>query len=169
MVFSWKACIVVCMLIWRVEAAGWGCIWVKVVWRNEKLMAAEFLHGVTQSLWTSLPTSLSRLASHTLSPSLFLCSSLCFSPPPLLICLNLSMELPPPPLATSLSPPCPPPLHPPMLFQCCCLSLSNNCTPVRAQWVLLQTHPGRHTHTHAHSRHTHTYTCKHIPTHIRRV
>lgn len=94
----------------------------------------------------------------------------CF--PPFLICLNLSMERPPPPLTTSLSHystslslPCPLHYTPPttstttMLFQCCCLSLSNNCTPDRAQWVLLQTHPGRHTSIHAHGQaHTHAHT-----------
>lgn len=106
------------------------------------------------------------MASHTLSPSLFLFSSLCF-PPLLLICLNLSTERPPASLHhLTLSLP-PSPLHVPyhytpphthtptrpttMLVQCCCLSLSNNCTPDRAQSVLLQTHPGKHTSTRAHA------------------
>lgn len=152
----------------HVKVCGWGCIRVKVMWRNERLMIAEFLHGVTQSQWTPWPTSP--------SPPLFLSwphthfslsHPLSVLSPLLLICLNLSVELPTPPplplshylsLSLSLSPPCPPPLHPPMLFRCCCLSLSNNCTPVRAQWVLLQTHPGKHTHTRAHSQ-THTHVC----------
>lgn len=118
-------------------AAGGGCIRAEVVWRNERLMVAEFMHSVTQSLWTPLPTPCPLLASHTLSPSLSLPLPHSVLSPLLLICLNLSVEPPPllpsPPLSHYLSLFLHPPLHPPMLFRCCCLSLSNNCTPVRAQ------------------------------------
>lgn len=156
-------CCLVCT--WRVEAAGWGFIWVKVVWRNERPVVAQFL-PLSLCGPPSPPPLLSWPHIHFLHVSSVPLSVL-FS---FLICLNLSMERPPLPLpplshATSLNPSMSPSLTPPMLFQCCCLSLSNNCTPVRAQWVLLQTHPERHTYTHTHTRaNTHSHACKRIPT-----
>lgn len=99
-------------------AAGGGCIRAEVVWRNERLMVAEFMHSVTQSLWTPIPTPCPLLASHTLSPSLSLPLPHSVLSPLLLICLNLSVEPPPPPplttslsLPLSLSPPPPTPPH----------------------------------------------------------
>lgn len=86
-------------------------------------MVAEFMHSVTQSLWTPIPTPCPLLASHTLSPSLSLPLPHSVLSPLLLICLNLSVE--------------PPPSSPHHLSLTTSLSFSTPPTPPHAVSVLL--------------------------------
>lgn len=134
------------------------------------LMLAAFPRSVIQSLRTPWPTS--PFPPFPLFwPHLAHTFAICLSPAPpilFLICLTLLVETPPfspHPLLFFLSPLCPPPPHL-MLFHCCCLSLSNNCTPVRAHWVLFTNTP-RKTHTTKHTRtHTHTHVCTSKDMHV---
>lgn len=109
-------------------------------------------HGLRYTFSISLPPFFTLF-----SPSSYLSKPLCGASPASPHHLTLSLQyLPLPSMSPTLHPP---PTTTTMLFQCCCLSLSNNCTPDRAQWVLLQTHPGRHTPIHAHAQaHIHTHT-----------
>lgn len=158
-------------------AAGGGCIRAEVVWRNERLMVAEFMHSVTQSLWTPLPTPCPLLASHTLSPSLSLPLPHSVLSPLLLICLNLSVEPPPSSphhlsLTTSLSFSTPP-YTPPCCFGAAACLLATTAHPLELsecfykhtqEDTLIHAHTRRHTHTYAGKRkHIHTLTQGLVP------
>lgn len=131
-------------------------------------MVAEFMHSVTQSLWTPLPTPCPLLASHTLSPSLSLPLPHSVLSPLLLICLNLSVEPPPSSphhlsLTTSLSfstPPTPP--HAVSVL----LPVSQQQLHTRQSSVSAFTNTPRKTHSYTRTlADTHTHICGQAQTH----